>query len=100
MRNVLLLSAALAVAPAFAEQLVARSGDDSVRLSETPCTSQQVLGQLQPGTHELYKSASAVVSGTTFNACWRVVGNAAHLLYEDGDQGVIPLSELKPELTA
>jgi hypothetical protein len=49
---------------------------------------------------EEYKSATAVVDGQTFNACWRPVGNAAHLMYEDGDQGLIPLSDLKPELTA
>jgi hypothetical protein len=41
-----------------------------------------------------------VVEGQTFTACWRVVGNAAHLLYEDGDQGIIPLAELKPEMSA
>jgi hypothetical protein len=29
-----------------------------------------------------------------------MVGNAAHLVYEDGDQGIIPANELKPDLTA
>lgn len=100
MKPVLLLCAALAAAPAFADDLVAHNGNDSVRLGEAPCTSQLVLSRLQPNMHEHYKSATAVVEGTNFVACWRVVGNAAHLLYEDGDQGIIPLSELKPELSA
>jgi hypothetical protein len=38
--------------------------------------------------------------GQRFQACWRLVGNAAHLVYEDGDQGIIPTTELKPDMTA
>jgi hypothetical protein len=100
MKRILVLCAALAVAPVFAEDLVARNGNDSVRLAEGPCTSELVLGRLQPQMQGQYKAASAVVEGQTFTACWRVVGNAAHLLYEDGDQGIIPLAELKPEMSA
>lgn len=100
MKPVLVLCAALAISPVFAENLVARNGNDSVRLAEGPCTSELVLGRLQPQMHSQYKAASAVVEGQNFVACWRVVGNAAHLLYEDGDQGVIPLAELKPEMSA
>jgi hypothetical protein len=100
MKYALLFCAALAAAPAFADDLVARNGSDSVRLGETPCTSELVLSRLEKQAHDHYKSASALVDGQNFVACWRVVGNAAHLLYEDGDQGVIPLAELKPELSA
>ena len=98
----LAVCAALALAPvlANADELVARQGSDSVRLSEGACDSQLVLGRLSPDTHAMYKKASAVVGGQTYSACWAVVGNAAHLVYEDGDQGVIPLSDLKPELAA
>ena len=45
-------------------------------------------------------AASAVLEGQSFAGCWRVMGNAAHLLYEDGDEGLIPLSDLKPALGA
>jgi hypothetical protein len=100
MKPVLVLCAALAISPVFAENLVARNGNDSVRLAEGPCTSELVLSRLQPQMHAQYKAASAIVEGQNFVACWRVVGNAAHLLYEDGDQGVIPLAELKPEMSA
>jgi hypothetical protein len=94
------LCIALAAAPVFADELVARQGNDSIRLAEAPCASTQVLSQLQPQQREEYRAASAVVQGTTYTACWRVMGNAAHLLYEDGDQGIIPLAELKRELSA
>jgi hypothetical protein len=92
--------AALASAPTFAQELVARQGNDSVRLSDAACESQQVLGRLDPTLQEEYKAASAVFQGQTFTACWRVMGNVAHLVYEDGDQGIIPVQELKPDLTA
>ncbi len=92
--------ATLAVAPAFGQELVARQGDDSVRLSDTACSSELVLRRLEPGTAGDYKAASAVFQGQRFTACWRMMGNVAHLIYEDGDQGIIPVAELKPELAA
>ena len=95
-----ILCAALAASSAFADDLVARQGNDSVRLAETPCTSNEVLGHLPPQVRTEFKSASAQVEGKTFTACWRKAGGSAHLVYEDGDQGLIPLSDLKPELSA
>lgn len=95
-----LLCAALAVTPAFADDLIARSGSDTVRLADSPCSSEQVLKHLQPQMHAQFRAASAVVEGRSFSACWRVMGQVAHLLYEDGDQGVIPLTDLKREVTA
>ena len=87
-------------APSFAQELIARQGDDSVRLSETACSSELVLRRLEPAAADEYKAASAVFQGQRFTACWRIMGNVAHLVYEDGDQGIIPVQELKPELTA
>lgn len=92
--------AAFAAAPSFAEELVARQGNDSVRLSDTACISQLVLNRLDPSSVEEYKAASAVFQGQRFTACWRMMGNVAHLVYEDGDQGIIPVQELKPEMAA
>jgi hypothetical protein len=92
--------AAFVAVPSFAQELVARQGDDSVRLSDSACTTPEVVNRLEPSTAEEYKAASAVFQGQKFNACWRAVGNVAHLVYEDGDQGIIPMQELKPELAA
>ena len=92
--------AALVAAPAFAEDLVARQGNDSVRLSEASCQSKLVLSRLEPQTHEQFRAASAEFQGQNFVACWRMVGNVAWLLYEDGDQGIIPMVELKRELVS
>lgn len=92
--------ASFAMAPSFAEELVARQGNDSVRLSEASCKSQLVLSRLDPAAAEEYKAASAVFQGQSFTACWRLMGNVAHLIYEDGDQGIIPVQELKPDMSA
>lgn len=92
-------AAAIAAAPSFAQTLVARQGDDSVRLSDGECKSQLVLSRLQGEQTEDFHAATAVFQGQNFNACWRQMGNVAFLIYEDGDQGIIPLQELKPELS-
>jgi|SRR3954463_7861959 len=92
--------ATFAAVPCMAQDLIARQGDDSVRLSEESCKSELVLSRLEPGMGEHFHAASAVFQGQRFNACWRMMGNAAYLIYEDGDQGVIPATELKAELSA
>ena len=100
MRFVLLCAAALIAAPAWADEVMASNGADSVRLSDKPCTSEQVLNRLVPGFRQQLREANAVVQGQPFKACWIVNGGDAHLLYEDGDQGLIPLSEFKTPKSA
>ena len=92
--------ATLAASPVFAQDLIARQGNDSVRLSEAECRSEPVLNRLEPAVAGEFRAASAEFQGQRYQACWRMMGNAAYLIYEDGDQGVIPVQELKPELTA
>jgi len=100
MKFALLCVAALAAAPVLADELVASNGQDSVRLTDQPCSSEQVLQQLTPQIRDMMKDASATVGGKQFKACWVVDGNAAHLLYEDGDQGLIPLEDFKQPTSA
>jgi hypothetical protein len=100
MKFALLCAAALAAAPVLADELVASNGQDSVRLSDQPCSSEQVLQQLTPKFREVMKDASAVVDGQQFRACWIVDGESAHLLYEDGDQGLIPLTDFRQPKSA
>ena len=95
MKFALLCAAALVAAPVMADELVASNGLDSVRLSDKPCTSDQVLKRLTPKFRDAMRDASAVVGGQPFRACWIADGESAHLLYEDGDQGLIPLADFK-----
>ena len=100
MKFALLCAAALMAAPVLADELVASNGDDSVRLSDKPCSNQQVLERLTPNLRQLMRDANAVVNGQPFRACWVVDGDSAHLLYEDGDQGLIPLTDFRQPKTA
>ncbi|AMO23547.1 hypothetical protein GCM10027034_39360 [Ramlibacter solisilvae] len=95
MRFAFICVVALAVAPAWADEVVASNGEDSVRLSDQPCTSQKVLDRLPPNLRVLVHEATAEVQGQLFKACWVIDGDVAHLLYEDGDQGLVPLSDFR-----
>ena len=85
---------AAAAAPALATELVAYTGSDRIRLADTPCTSQAVLEHLDASVQPLFRAATAVLEGKTYSACWRITPTAAHLIYEDGDQGLVPFSIL------
>jgi len=100
MKTLIIIAALAIAAPAMAGDLVARQGEDTIRLIDAPCSSEVVLGKVPPQFHSQFMQATAIVQGHTFAACWRKAGGAAHLIYEDGDQGIVPLSDLKPELTA
>jgi hypothetical protein len=93
MKYVLLCAAALLAAPAMAEEVVASNGVDSVRLSDGQCSSAKILDQLEPALRDQLKDATATIGGQQFKACWTIDGQVAHLVYEDGDEGLVPLSE-------
>jgi hypothetical protein len=93
----IVLAAALAAGPAAAQNLVAHEGRDSVRLLDAPCHSATVLDRIDPPLQSGFRAATAVVDGRSYSACWHPLGNAAYLLYEDGDQGLIPFAALTPE---
>ena len=100
MKFALVCAAALVATPAFADELVASNGSDFVRLTDKPCASDPVLKRLTPRFRDVMREATATVSGQQYRACWIKNGDAAHLLYEDGDQGIIPLSDFKQPRTA
>ena len=75
---------------------VANNGNDSVVLSESQtCTNPEILKQIPAPLQEQFRAAVAHVDGKDYNACWIGRGDAAYLLYEDGDKGVIPADYLK-----
>jgi hypothetical protein len=87
----------LVALPARAETMRASNGHDSVRLYDTPCVNLTVLAHIMPRYHAEMRKADAVVGGEAFNARWIVDGDSAHLMYEDGDQGLVPLADFKPD---
>jgi len=93
-----LCAAAFCIAPAMARDMVAHQNGDIIRLADKACAIESVLRRFDPAQHALFRSASAVVQGQTYLACWRVTPAGAHLLYEDGDEGVVPFRILRPQL--
>lgn len=83
---------------AHATTLTARQGDDWVMLYESPCLFDSVKKQLDPGVVGEFHTATAMFQGHLYEACWHMTGGAAYLVYEDGDQGIIPAADLKPAL--
>lgn len=81
--------------PAIGGDLVATEGRDTVRLAEGNCTNMTVLNQVDPEMRPHLRAASAELQGRNYAACWRMTTVGAHLIYEDGDQGLVPLSSLR-----
>jgi hypothetical protein len=83
---------------AYADQetvQVARSGNDSVTLLEKDCREDVRVASRATSMH---KHAVVVSGGQRYDACWMVRGDVIHLVYPDGDQGIVARSEFRPEL--
>lgn len=94
--SVLCTALAVASAPAaLAGDLVAYEGTDMIRLSHAECTNQAVLQRIEPDARAAFRTASAMLQGQRYTACWSVTATAVYLVYEDGDQGLVPVSKLK-----
>jgi hypothetical protein len=91
-----LAAALLAASPAMAD-VIARSGEDSVRLTQNPCqiTEHQAF---PTGIPEEFRAASAVVSKKLYVACWALrMDGQVFLIYDDGDAGLVPVSLFKQD---
>lgn len=95
MRRIGMLCAALAASSAMAADLVAYEGTDMIRLTSQACSNTAVLSRLPPQVHEQFLTANAVLQGQRYAACWRITPAAAYLVYEDGDEGLVPLNKLE-----
>lgn len=90
---ILLLTTSFAVAG----ERVARQGDDEVHVFDSPCVSIETLNRMQESDRAGWNKVQGRFGGQRYFGCWRPLGDASiGILWEDGDQGVIPLQELKP----
>jgi len=96
--GVLIAAAALAACTTVQSgELRASNGRDAVWITDKPCTSAAVLARVAPQWRERLREARARWNGDEYRACWIVNGSDAHLLYEDGDQGIVPLADFKQD---
>jgi hypothetical protein len=99
-RLFLALVALLFAIPALADKRVTTFGGNVVRLSTEVCTAAPVLALIPKKYHNVVRDATATLNGKQWHACWFVDGEDAHMLYEDGDQGLIPLALFTKEKDA
>jgi hypothetical protein len=81
---------------ALAGQRVASEGDDEVRIFDTPCVSMETIARIPEANREGWGKVQGRVQGQRFFGCWRALGEAIYILWEDGDQGIMPLQEFHP----
>jgi hypothetical protein len=75
----------------------ARQGSDFVRITARPCSDPNVLRHIPDSGRQLdFRAATGTFSGQTYSACWTPLRGGIGLVYEDGDQGVVPQADLKP----
>jgi hypothetical protein len=98
MRKLICAALLCAAGSSFANTMLARQGSDWVRVTDKPCTDQRVLSHLAPGAESRFMAASSIIGGAPFAACWTLSGNMALIIFDDGDKGMIPLSEFKEDL--
>lgn len=86
---------------AQAEMVYEDSDGDMVRVLDTACPA-DIAVRAQEGQRGYFKEAVTRMGGRYFRACALPAsipgfsGPQVYLIYEDGDQGVIPNGELKP----
>jgi hypothetical protein len=90
-----LIALALLATPVYAETMVARQGNDQVALYDKPCEVASVLRFIPENLRKTFRRADAQIGGQRWFACFRVVDRSIHVIYEDGEQGVIPVEEFK-----
>ncbi len=95
MRHLILSLALLHALPAHAGDLVAKDGRDEIHLHETPCESEVVAKTVPTRYMSGLNAMTAEVGDEKFAGCWRNVGNAVFMIYDDGDQGLAPLSKFR-----
>lgn len=99
MRYLLALFLVMISAPALGDS-EARQGADWVRITALPCSDATVLEHLTAASENPldYRAARAEFQGAPYMACWKPLFDARtiFLQYSDGDQGLVPFTDLKP----
>jgi hypothetical protein len=95
MKQALLGAALLCAALSYAAP-VARQGTDAVQLLETPCPA---AVPVDAALRDQYAAAVANIGGTLYAACWLAVParGFVHLVFSDGDQGMVPFQHFHDE---
>ncbi len=89
--------AALVAFPAMADDMIAKMGDDILRLTQGDC-SPAVLVHIPDDYKPRMKAAYALIDKKSHVACWILRSDGMVVIqYADGDLGMAPLSMFRRE---
>lgn len=89
-----ILAAILAASPAFADS-EAKAGGDWIRIHDSPCVSAQTLALIPEKYRADFRKAQGKLGGEVFFGCWTTLDGVVFILWEDGDQSMIPEQAFK-----
>lgn len=69
-------------------------GTDSVTLRDKACPA-SVLERITPEHRSNFRKADGLVNGKPYLGCWVLERDVVFLMWEDGDQGIIPAKNFK-----
>jgi hypothetical protein len=95
--KLLLIAAALAAGPAFADDFVYKDESVTIRLMDKPCARPSLATALSTVSPGEAKAAAVRADGKDLIACWTVVAQlgAVAVVDEQGMGGFIPMDEFK-----
>lgn len=98
MRNLIAAFLAFFALSASAAEMVAKNGDEVIRLQDRPCVHAGTLAQIKPEFRERFRMARATLQGRQWFACFIVTPKGdVHLVFEDGDELELPTRAFKAD---
>lgn len=92
---VAIFAASVAFSVSASQEMVARQGNDEVRIYDKKCETASVLRHIPEASRAMFRKAMATIGGKRWYACYVVVQGGVMLVYEDGDQGFVPGGDFK-----
>jgi len=74
----------------------AKAPDGEITVSDQKCTNQAILARIPREVHDQILTAEVILNKQKYAACWHGMPQGVHLLYEDGDEGMVPYQMFKP----
>lgn len=90
------LTLCMAVLPAFADRVFRDPTGQVILRDNVPCPAVVLAHIPEKEVHDRFSKADTIVDGKPFVACYAESGPAVFLVFEDGDQGVLPQDSFKP----
>ena len=100
----LLFAVLFASFTAAASSTVMRMDDGQghyVRLFATPCNNDMVLARTPPNFRPRMQAGETKIDGKLYGMCWTALPDGTvGIVYEDGDQGRLPIQAFKVEISS